>query len=73
MTITTYYAAYRQGRSNAEADHIIHRINDLTADNGDNRSWDAMRAHINALTDPETQDRLGITIEAEQFELMADD
>jgi hypothetical protein len=73
MTITTYYATHRLGRSNAEADAIVHHINDLTAGNGDNRSWDAMRAHINALTDAETQQRLSIIIEEEKFELGSED
>jgi hypothetical protein len=73
MTITTYYATHKLGRSSAEADALIHMINDLAAGNGDNRSWDTTRADINALIDPETQTRLGITIEAEQFELLDDD
>ncbi len=73
MTITTYYAACMQSRSNAEAASIVHLINDLTAATGDNRSWDAMRAQINALADSDTQHRLGIVIEAEEFEHMADD
>jgi len=73
MTITTYYATYKLDRSDAEANAIIHRVNDLTADSGDNRSWDSTRAHIDALVDSDTQKRLGIIIEAEEFELMADD
>ena len=73
MTITTYYATHRLGRSNAEADAIVHLINDMTAGNGDNRSWDAMRAQINALTDTETQQRLKIIIEEEKFELGSED
>jgi hypothetical protein len=73
MTITTYYATHKLGRSNAEADALIHLINDVTAGNGDNRSWDATRAHLNALTDADTQTRFGITIEAEQFELLTED
>ncbi len=73
MTITTYFATHKLGRSNAEADAIVHHINDLTAGNGDNRSWDAVRAHIHALTDPETQQRLNIIIEEERFELGSED
>lgn len=73
MTITTYYATHKLGRSNAEADAIVHLINDLTAGNGDNRSWDAIRAQINALTDAETQRRLNIIIEEEKFELGSED
>lgn len=73
MTITTYYATHKLGRSNAEADAIVHLINDLTAGNGDNRSWDAMRAQINALTDSDTQQRFNIVIEDEKSELLADD
>ena len=73
MTITTYFVTRKPGRSYAEADAVIHLVNDLAADNGDNRSWDATRADINALVDPDTQARLGIIIQAEQFELMDDD
>jgi len=73
MTITTYYATYKLGRADAEADAIVHLINDLTAGNGDNRSWDATRAHIDTLADADTQQRLGIVIDAENFELPADD
>ena len=73
MTITTYYATYKAGRSNAEADAIVHLINDMTAGSGDNRSWDSTRAHINALADLETQKRLGIIIENEQFEVVDED
>ena len=70
MTITTYYATYKPGRRDAEADAIVHLVNDTTAATGDSRSWDATRAHVNALADAETQERLGIVIEADQFELM---
>lgn len=73
MTITTYYATHKLDRRNAEADAIIHLINDTTYGNGDNRSWDAMRAHIDALADPETQQRLKITIEDERIEPGAED
>ncbi len=73
MTITTYYATHRLGRPHAEADAIVHRINDLTAGSGDNRSWDAMRARIDALADADTQARLGISIEAESFEAVEED
>lgn len=73
MTITTYYATHKLGRSNTEADAIVHFINDLTAGNGDNRSWDAIRAQINALADAETQQRLQILIEEENIELGPED
>ncbi|MFA7270214.1 MAG: hypothetical protein WC073_12785 [Sterolibacterium sp.] len=73
MTLTTYYAAYSLGRSDKEADAIVHLINDMTASNGDNRSWDSTRAFVNAVADPETQQRFGIVIETEKFELVADD
>ncbi|MBI4985832.1 MAG: hypothetical protein HZC24_10965 [Rhodocyclales bacterium] len=73
MTITTYYATHKLGRSNPEADAIVHLVNDVTAATGDNRSWDATRARINALADADTQIRLGIVIEDEMFELHADD
>ena len=73
MTITTYYATHRLDRPHPEADAIVHLINDLTHANGDNRSWDAMRAHISALTDPETQRRLNIIIEEEKCELGSED
>lgn len=73
MTITTYYATYKLGRADAEAEAIVHLINDLTAGNGDNRSWDATRAHVDELADPDTQNRLRITVEAEQFEHLAED
>ena len=73
MTITTYYAAHKLGRANGEADALIHLVNDTTAGSGDNRCWDATRAHIDALVDSDTQRRLGIVIEAEQFDLASDD
>lgn len=73
MTITTYHATHQLGHANRDADAIVHLINDTTAASGDNRSWDATRAHINALTDPDTQQRLGLGIEAEQYELVDDD
>ena len=73
MTITTYYATHKSGRTHRDADAIVHRVNDMTAESGDNRSWDATRAHIDALADSATQQRYGIAIEAEQFELEGDD
>ena len=73
MTITTYYATHGLDRSNAEANAIVHLINDLTAGNGDNRSWDAMRAQVDALTDSETRQRLNIIIEEEKFDLGSED
>jgi hypothetical protein len=73
MTNTTYYVTHKLGRPDAEANAIIHLINDLAFSSGDNRSWDATRAHVDALADPDTQKRFGITIEAEQSELVAED
>ncbi|HTZ00646.1 MAG TPA: hypothetical protein VMB75_12460 [Rhodocyclaceae bacterium] len=73
MTLTTYYATYKSGRPNPEADALVHLVNDLTAGSGDNRSWDAMRAHVTALADQETQKRLGIVIEADQLEVHDED
>jgi hypothetical protein len=73
MTFTTYYATHSAAQNRNEANAIVHHINDATAASGDNRSWDATRAHLNALADSETQARLGITIEAEDSELMADE
>jgi hypothetical protein len=73
MTFTTYYATHSAAQNRNEANAIVHHINDVTAASGDNRSWDATRAHLNALADSETQARLGITIEAEDNELMADE
>lgn len=70
MTITTYYATYKLGRRDAEADAIVHFVNDTTAASGDSHSWDATRAHVNAMADTDTQRRLGIVIEADQFELV---
>lgn len=73
MTITTYYATHKFGRPHPEADAIVHHVNDLTAATGVNRSWDATRAHVDALADADTQRRLGIVIEAEQFELSGEE
>jgi hypothetical protein len=73
MTITTYYVTHKLGRSHVEANAIVHLVNDLTFSSGDNRLWDATRAHLDALADAETQKRFGITIEAEQSELVAED
>jgi hypothetical protein len=73
MTITTYYATHRLGHTDAEANAIVHLINDLTAGSGDNRSWDAMRAQVHALADAETRQRLNIIIEEEKMELGLED
>jgi hypothetical protein len=72
MTLTTYYVTHRPERS-AEAGAIVHLINDRASETGDNRSWDAIRAQVDALADAETQQRLGIAIEAEHNEVHADD
>lgn len=70
MTITTYYVTRKAqaGFADMEAQALIHCINDTTFCNGDNRSWNATRAHLNALMDAETQTRLGVVIEAEECE-----
>ncbi len=70
MTITMYYVTHKTkvGFADMEAQATIHRINDMTFCNGDNRSWNATQAHLNALMDAETQKRLGIVIEAEECE-----
>lgn len=73
MTITTYYANCSQYRRNPQADAIINFVNDLTESNGDCHSWDAVRAHIDALIDADAQKQLGITIEAEVAELDLED
>ena len=49
MTLTPYYATHSAAQNRNEANAIVHHINDLTAGSGDNRSWDATRAHLNAL------------------------
>ena len=73
MTITTYHATHGLGRSHAEANSLVHTINDMTAGNGDNRSWDAVRAHVDALADSATQQRLQISIEAEKHDSAHED
>jgi hypothetical protein len=72
MTVTTYYATHSLGRDR-EANAIVHHINDLAAASGDNRSWDATRACLDYVADADTQNRLGIRIEAEQEEHMGDE
>jgi hypothetical protein len=73
MTITTYYATHKLGRSNADANATIHLINDMAFSSGENRSWDATRALVNELVDADTQARFGISIQAEECELVAED
>jgi hypothetical protein len=73
MTITSYYVTHKLGRSDADANATIHLINDLAISGGENRSWDATRALVNELVDPDTQERFGIRIEAEQCELEFED
>lgn len=73
MTITTYYANCNITRRNAQAEAIINFVNDLTESNGDCHSWDAVRAHIDALIDTDAQKQLGITIEADVAELVQED
>ena len=72
MKITTYYAAYKKpGRPEAAA--IVNCVNDLMAGSGESYSWDATRAHIDALADADTQRRLGITVAADEAEAADDD
>ena len=73
MTVTTYYVTHKLGHPDAEANAILHLINDLAFSSGDNRSWDATRAHVDALADAEMQARYRITVEAEQSELVPED
>jgi hypothetical protein len=73
MTITTYYVTHKLGRSDADANATIHLINDLAIGSGENRSWDATRALVNSLVDADTQERFGISIDAEECELFAED
>ncbi|MBU1235550.1 MAG: hypothetical protein KJ634_00685 [Gammaproteobacteria bacterium] len=73
MTITTYYVTHRLGRPDADTSATIHLINDLTFGTKENRSWDATRALVDQLVDPEAKRRYGISIEAEQSELADED
>lgn len=73
MQITTYYAIQnpRSGQVDADVQALLHFINDTSSGNGDNRSWNTMRARIDAELDRQTQERLGIGLEIQQDE--ADD
>jgi len=75
MQVTTYYVTHAPAASHidAEAIALVDLINDVGYCNGDNRSWNAMRAQLDALLDAETQGRLGVAIEAEQSEATDDD
>lgn len=73
MTITSYYVQHEANRADADARATIHLINDLASSGGENRSWDATRALVDSLLDGETQERLGIRIEAEESEAETDD
>lgn len=73
MQITTYYVSHKAGIDDIDAKALVHLINDTGFGNGDNRSWNAMHAQVNALIDADTQDRLRITIKAEQCEASTDD
>jgi hypothetical protein len=65
MQVTTYYVTQRiaAGFNDADAAALINLINDVGAGNGDNRSWNAMRAQVDAALDTDTQRRLGVFIE----------
>lgn len=72
MQITTYYITHKpSGLVDADTLAAIDLLNDTSFGNGDNRSWNAMRAQLDAILDAQTQERLGIAIDAEQSE--ADD
>jgi hypothetical protein len=73
MQTTTYYVTQKARSLDTAAAATVHLINDTSCDNGDNRSWDAMRAKVDALFDRDTQGRLGIRIEAEACEPAEDD
>jgi len=72
MQITTYYVTHKAGQIDADARAGLHLINDTAFCNGDNRSWNAMRAQVDALLDKDTQRQLGVMIEAEQCESFED-
>lgn len=72
MQITTYYVTHKAGHKDADARAHLHLINDTAFCNGDNRSWNTMRARVNDQIDQETQLRLGVVIEAEQSEAFDD-
>lgn len=73
MTVTSYYVTHKLGRSDADANATIHLINDMAYSSGENRSWDATRALVNTLVNADTQARIGISIEAEECEMVAED
>lgn len=70
MQITTYYITHKApaGFLDVDALALVDLINDTGYGNGDNRSWNAMRAQVDALLDGETQRRLGIALESETSE-----
>lgn len=72
MQITTYYVSHKAGIEDIEAKALLHLVNDTGFGNGDNRSYNALRAQIDALFDADTQHLLGIRIEAEQCEASED-
>lgn len=72
MQITTYYITHKPaGLVDADTLALVDLLNDTSFGNGDNRSWNAMRAQLDAMLDAQTQERLGIAIDAERLE--ADD
>ena len=73
MQVTTYYVTHRIPQADRDAEAMINLINDMGACNGDNRSWNAMHAKLEGALDAETQNRLGVMIEAEQCEVAEDD
>lgn len=72
MQITTYHVSHKAGIQDVEAKALLHLINDTGFGNGDNRSYNALRAQIDALFDADMQHLLGIRIEAEQSEASED-
>jgi len=73
MTVTTYYVTQQRGHADAEASARVHLINDMAHGSGENRSWDATRALVDAMFGGDEQERLGVRIEAEQSEAESDD
>lgn len=74
MTVTTYYVTHKPLAYNldAEAIALVDTINDEGFGNGDNRSWNTLRARVDASFDTDTQRRLGIAIETESREVEDD-
>ncbi|MGE5467298.1 MAG: hypothetical protein ACM3Y9_07740 [Ignavibacteria bacterium] len=72
MQVTTYYVTRKTMKFEPEAQALVDLINDTSCGNGDNHSWNAMRAQLDASIDRDTQQRLGIAVVAEQSEAEED-